>query len=147
MTTTANNRYERIVEPASKWWADDEEDTGPTPRLDESVVGVVAGLLVTGLSGGPWSDGQHSVCEGCAGWLLDVDNDASYTGVTDAPVPCTCCTTKGWDKAQWAEFKVRMDRILAAWTVYYGGADEDLMAERRAWIRDRHAHQPTHLVG
>lgn len=164
VVATGNNGYERIVEPATRWWADDDDERSE-PRViwssltgkvgdgercaaatDESVVGVVA-ALVTGPSGGPWSDTQYPVCDGCAGWLLDVDNDASMSGVMDAPVTCGCCTSKSWDEAQWAEFRARMDRIVAAWTLFYGPADEELMAERREWIRDRHAHQPTHLVG
>lgn len=88
------------------------------------------------------------VCNGCAGWLIDVDNDASITGVMDAPIPCySCCFPETWTEVQWAAFRARLDRIVAAWTLFYGPADPRLVAERREWIRERHAHQPIHLVG
>lgn len=116
--------------------------------MDESVIGVAADLLITGISGGSWMRAKYPPCDGCNGWLMDIHCDSSVMG-EDAPGPCLSCTfTRLWSEEQWAAFRARMDRIVAAWTVYYGPVDPDLMAERQEWIADQHERFPaTYRMG
>lgn len=116
-----------------------------TEFMDESVIGVTADLVVTGINsrGSSWMRPKYPPCPECNGWLMDIRCDSRVLG-EDTPGPCLGCTfTEMWTEEQWAAFRARMDRLVAAWTVFYGPADPELLAERRAWIAEQHRLYPT----
>ena len=111
--------------------------------MDESVIGVAADLLITGLDGGRWMRAKYPLCPDCNGWLMDIRCDSRAQG-EDTPGPCLGCTfTDMWTEEQWAAFRARMDRLVAAWTAFYGPADPHLVAERQVWIAEQHERYPT----
>ena len=48
--------------------------------MDESVIGVAADLLITGLDGGSWMRAKYALCPDCNGWLMDIRCDSRVLG-------------------------------------------------------------------
>lgn len=120
---------------------------------DEAPAEVIAGLRI-GYQG--WvriaGDGLRLFtepaerCEDCAGWLVEPDHDADASGIKDLPVPCWCVWRGYWGIPEWADYRRRMDRLVAAWVAFHGPPDPALIAEwetrRAGWYTGSGASRP-----